>query len=81
MDSAVIAAQDRAGSCESELEVLMGEGPMRLSVSRVSVRSDLATATVSTAHSAAVPVDLVRDGRRWLLSFSQGQDPLPALTS
>jgi hypothetical protein len=54
---------------------------MRLSVSRVSVRSDLATATVSTAHSAAVPVDLVRDGRRWLLSFSQGQDPLPALTS
>lgn len=69
-----------SGGCESELETLMAfQPPLRLAVRKVALRRDLATATVATASGASVPVDLVRQGRRWLLSFSNGDDPLPAL--
>jgi hypothetical protein len=81
VDPAVIRLQrGRPGGCESELESLMGnEPPLRLTVGRVALRRDLATAAVTTSHGADVPVDLVRRGRRWLLSFSTGVDPMPAL--
>jgi hypothetical protein len=49
--------------------------PLQLAVRKVALRRDLATATVATASGASVPVDLVRQGRRWLLSFSSGGDP------
>jgi hypothetical protein len=45
----------------------------------LAVRTDLATASVVTANGNAATVDLVRRGGRWLLSFSDGADPLPAL--
>ena len=36
-------------------------------------------ATVVTARTTTVQVDLLRHGDGWLLSFSDGDDPLPAL--
>jgi hypothetical protein len=83
VDRAVIRQQN-AGSagCESELETLMAnEPPLRLAVRRVGRRPDLATATVATASGAVVTVDFVRQGNRWLLSFSSGEDPMPALAA
>ena len=81
VDPAVIREQaSQPGGCESELETLVAHGPIRLAVGSVAVKPDLATAAVRTADGATVPVDLVRDGSRWLLSFSDGDDPLPALT-
>jgi hypothetical protein len=68
------------GGCESELEGLIAnEPPIRLAVRRLTLRRDLATAAVATASGASVAVDFVRNGRRWLLSFSNGNDPMPAL--
>ena len=80
VDPAVIRRQDiGSGDCESELEALVGShAPLRLAVRKVTARPGLATVTVATAN-AAVTVDLVRQGDRWLLSFSEGLDPMPAL--
>jgi hypothetical protein len=81
VDPAVIRAQNsQLDGCESELESLMANVPrLRLTVREVGVRADLATATVVTANGTSASVDFVRRGRRWLLSFSDGNDPLPAL--
>jgi hypothetical protein len=81
VDPAVIRQQDAgSGGCESQLETLMAfEPPLRPAVRHVALRRDLATAAVATASGASVPVDLVRQGRRWLLSFSNGNDPMQAL--
>jgi hypothetical protein len=81
VDAAVIRRQNaQSGGCESELENLMAhEPPLRLTMRQVALRRDLATATVAITSGAGVPVDLVRQGRRWLLSFSEGSDPMPAL--
>jgi hypothetical protein len=81
VDPAVIRLQNAgSGGCESQLETLMAsELPLRLAVRQVALRRDLATAAVATASGGSVPVDLVRQGRRWLLSFSGGGDPMLAL--
>lgn len=81
VDPAVIRQQNALpGGCESQLEDLMAnEPPVRLTVRRVTLRRDLASVSVATASGSDVPVDLVRHGRRWLLSFSDGNDPMPAL--
>ena len=81
VDAAVIRRQNaRSGGCESELESLMASEPrLRFALRGLTVRPDLATATVATASGASVPVDLVRHGQRWLLSFSDGSDPVSAL--
>jgi hypothetical protein len=81
VDPAVIRRQDiGSGDCESELEGLVASrAPLRLAVRQVAVRPDLATVTVATTSGARVAVDLVRQGQRWLLSFSDGGDPMPAL--
>jgi hypothetical protein len=66
--------------CESQVEALMGdEPPLRLTLRGVLLEPDLATATVTTARKTIVTVDLVRQGRRWLLSFSDGDAPMPEL--
>lgn len=80
VDPAVIRQEAQSGGCESELETLVAEGPMRLEVRSVVTQPDLATARVQTADDSIVPVDLVRAGHRWLLSFSDGDDPMSALT-
>jgi hypothetical protein len=81
VDPAVVRGQDRgSGDCHSELEALVAShAPLRLAVRQVAARPDLATVTVGTASGARVAVDLVRHGRRWLLSFSDGSDPIPVL--
>jgi hypothetical protein len=81
IDAAVIGRQNaRSGGCESEFESLMADEPrLRFALRGLTLRPDLATATVVTARGGSVPVDLVRRGRRWLLSFSDGADPIPAL--
>jgi hypothetical protein len=81
VDPAVISREDGSSGCESQYESLLASGSMRLTVRAVQMRPDLATATVATASGATVRVDLVRHRRSWLLSFSDGDDPLPALTS
>lgn len=81
VDRAVVSEQDaKPGGCTSELEALMAdEPPMRLTLRSVALRPDLATVEVSTARGQLVSVDLVRRGATWLLSFSDGDDPMPAL--
>jgi hypothetical protein len=79
---AVIAARNElpGENCESDVEdLLAGPNQARLEVRAVDLRPDLAVASVTTASGATVPVDLVRRGQRWLVSFSQGEDPLPPL--
>jgi hypothetical protein len=82
VDPAVIRQQNALpGGCESELEALMANQPrLRLTVRRVAMRRDLATAAVTTAGGGSLSLDLVRQGRRWLVSFRDGAaDPMPAL--
>ena len=45
----------------------------------VTLRTDLATVTVTTARGGEAAVDMVHRGGKWLLSFSDGNDPMPAL--
>ena len=52
---------------------------LRVSVRSVSLRPDLATASVTTTSGANAPVDLVRSRHTWLVSFSEGGDPIPVL--
>lgn len=81
VDPDVIGGQDAdAPGCEAELEALMADAPpMRLTMRRVTVRPDLASVTVTTAGGQDAVVDMVRRGDRWLLSFSNGNDPMPVL--
>ena len=52
---------------------------LRVTVRALALRSDLATATVVTATGTGAMVDFVRHGQRWLMSFSEGADPITAL--
>jgi hypothetical protein len=76
VDPAVIRAQNARQGCESELETMTANRPrLQVTVRRITLEPDLAIATVETGNS----VDFVRRGQRWLLSFSDGSDPFPAL--
>jgi hypothetical protein len=78
VDPAVIRAQKQ--ECEPELESLIAHVPrLRLTVRDLALRPDLATVDVTIDGGAGAPVDCVRRGGRWLLSFSDGNDPLPVL--
>ena len=82
LDPAVVKLLDSGPEgCEGDLETLMGNVPqLRVSVRSVSLRPDLATASVTTTSGATAPVDLVRSGRHtWLVSFSEAGDPMPVL--
>ena len=81
VDPAVVRAENAQGDgCESALESLIANVPrLRVSVRGVGVRADLATVSVVASDGTAGTVDFVRSGQRWLLSFSDGADPLPAL--
>jgi hypothetical protein len=80
VDPAVIRGQDGQAGCQSELETLMADkSPLQLTVDGVSLKADLATAVVATRLGTTATVDLVRGGSGWLLSFSDGDDPMPAL--
>jgi hypothetical protein len=78
---AVVAEMNGGGqSCEASIEESAAIArPPALTVVALSLRPDLAVARVTGTHGT-VPVNLVRDGRRWLVSFSGGDDPLGAVT-
>ena len=79
--AAVIREVNLGGvTCESAVEASLASwGPPRTDVVSVSVEPDLATARVRVRGGHVVPVTLLRDRGRWLLSFSDGDDPLGAL--
>jgi hypothetical protein len=81
VDPAVIRAQNAGrNECETEIESLIAHVQrLQLTVRDVALRPDLATVVVSVAGGADDPVDFVRRGGRWLLSFSAGNDPMPVL--
>jgi hypothetical protein len=82
VDPAVIRAQnDRGTGCMAEIESLIARDPsLRLIVRGIALRPDLATVDVSVGGGAGEPVAFVRHDGRWLLSFSNGDDPMPVLT-
>jgi hypothetical protein len=76
----VVAALNSGDGCEASLEqssVL--DTPPTLIVTGLTYKGDLATAQVDGGDGTAIPLDLVRDGGRWLVSFSNGVDPITAL--
>jgi hypothetical protein len=81
LDPAVIRAQDtQPTGCGDELESLMANVPrLHVRVRALALRPDLATAEVTTTSGGEATVDFVRRGSRWLMSFSSGQFPMPAL--
>jgi hypothetical protein len=81
VDPAVIRAQNAGrNECESELESLTAHTRrLQVTVRDIALRPDLATVVVSVAGGSEDPVDFVRRGGRWLLSFSAGNDPMPVL--
>jgi hypothetical protein len=81
LDRAVIHQQNQLpGGCESELEGLVAnEQPLQLSLHQLALKQGLASAIVTTRNGSDVSVDFINDGGRWLLSFSGGNDPMPAL--
>jgi hypothetical protein len=80
--AAVIHEMRSAGAtCEAWVEdALAAWGPPPTAVVAVSVEPGLATARVRVRARRTIPLTLLRDGRRWLVSFSNGNDPLSALT-
>ena len=78
--AAVVAAMNVGGeSCEASDETSAAIAhPPALAVVGLRFEPDLATAQVSV-QGRIVPIDLVRQGDRWLVSFSDGDEPLGAL--
>jgi hypothetical protein len=79
--SAVIAGMRATGqSCESSLELSAAvREPPTLTVTHVAVEPGLATAQVRVGSKGVIPLDIVHTGRRWLVSFSDGEDPVAAV--
>jgi hypothetical protein len=78
--SAVVTELNALGpGCETTVETSSAfTTPPAMTVTAVAVRPDVANATVSV-DGRSVPLDIVRHGRRWLVSFSDGDDPVAAL--
>jgi hypothetical protein len=78
---AVVAAMNAGGqTCEAGLEVSsVLASPPTLAVTGLTAKPGLATAQVKIPDGSTIPIDLVPDGRRWLVSFSNGADPLSVL--
>jgi hypothetical protein len=78
--SVVVELNTSGASCEASLELSSAlTQPPALTVTSLSYRPGLATAQVRLGTGATIPLDLVHDGRRWLVSFSDGVDPIAAL--
>jgi hypothetical protein len=78
---AVVTELNSGGeTCEASLELSSAvTNAPTLAVTGVTAKPGLATAQVRIGGGSTVPVDVVPDGRRWLVSFSQGVDPIAAL--
>lgn len=80
---AVVAGMNAAfESCEQDIEQSsIVTRPPALSVVKLSYQRDLAIVHVRVGRGATIPLDVVRAGRRWLVSFSDGSNPLTALAA
>jgi hypothetical protein len=76
--SAVVASMNEGGeSCEASLERSPAlRDPPRLTVTSLAFEPGLARARVRIGDGRTIPLDIVRSGHRWLVSFSDGADPL-----
>jgi hypothetical protein len=82
--SAVVAEMQGAlQSCEQAVELSsIVTRPRTLTVVQSSfTEPDLATLRVRVGRGGTVPLDVVREGRQWLVSFSDGNDPLLAFVA
>jgi hypothetical protein len=80
--AAVVRGMNSDGeSCESSVELsTVIADPPALQVTGIDVSEpDLATVTVQIAGGGTIPLDLVRESRRWLMSFSDGIVPITAI--
>jgi hypothetical protein len=80
--SAVVAGMNGGlQSCEAALEVSGAlANPPTLAVTGLSAtRAALLTAEVRVNGGSTIPLDIVLNGKRWLVSFSGGVDPLTAI--
>jgi hypothetical protein len=69
--------------CEQDVELssLVIRPPALTVVQPGSYEPDLATLRVRVGRGGTVPLDVVRERRQWLVSFSDGNDPLIALAA
>jgi hypothetical protein len=68
------------GSCEQYADGrLENTGPISLAATSIKLRTDLALADVRRRDGTTVALTLLKDRRRWLLSFSDLEDPLSAI--
>jgi hypothetical protein len=83
LTAAVVAEMNSSGaSCEATVESMLTDfGPPRLTVLGVALEPDLATVRVRMRNGNVVPLTLLRFGAGWLVSFSDGNDPLSALNA
>lgn len=82
--SAVIAEMNGGlQSCEQDVELssVVTQPPTLTVVQPSSYEPDLATLWVRVGRGGTVPLDVVREQRQWLVSFSDGNDPLSALAA
>jgi hypothetical protein len=82
--SAVIAEMNGGlESCEQDVELssVVSQPPTLTVVQPSSYEPDLATLWVRVGRGGTVPLDVVREQRQWLVSFSDGNDPLSALAA
>jgi hypothetical protein len=60
-------------SCEASVELSDALAhPPALTVTKLTRTNGLATARVRVGNRSTIPLDIVRSGRRWLVSFSDG---------
>lgn len=78
---AVVATLKEVGrGCEASLELSSAlRHPPALTVTRLHYEPGLATARVRVGRGGTMPLDIVHYGRRWLVSFSDGNSPIGAL--
>jgi hypothetical protein len=78
---AVVASMNEGGeSCEASLERSDAlHHPPTLTVVRLAFEPGLARTRVRVGAATTIPLDVVRSGRRWLVSFSGGADPVAAV--
>jgi hypothetical protein len=81
--SEVVAEMNGAQGCEQDVELssVVTQPPTLTVVQPSSYEPDLATLRVRVGRGATVPLDVVREGGQWLVSFSDGNDPLGALAA
>lgn len=82
LTAAVVGEMNTAGqSCEIYLEQtrVVADPPVLHVTGIAAFKPDLATIRVRIAAGETIALDVVRDSRRWRVSFSDGVDPIAAI--